>query len=255
MTPHSASPRPRGGKWPPALAWLALLLLAVAALMVIGAGPAYRQGLLPLGEAFHLLRNGIFVALGAGAVGLATLITAAACRRRIAALTGVVVMAASIGMMAVPWLHWQQAQQAPPIHDITTDTENPPAFEALAEAREAAPNAVAYPGEATARQQREAYPEIQPLVLDLPLDSVLSAAEAAALDQGWTLASVTDTTIEATATTTWFGFQDDVVIRLTETAEGVRVDVRSASRVGRSDMGANAARIVAYQDALAARVE
>lgn len=255
MAPHSSSPpRPRGGKWPTMLAWLAVLLLIVAALMVIGAGPAYRQGMLPLGEAFHLLRNGIFVALGAGAVGLATLIVAAACRRRLVVLTAVAVVAASVGMMAVPWQHWQRAQETPPIHDITTDTQNPPAFEALAGAREAAPNAVAYPGEATARQQRQAYPDIQPILLDLPLATALSAAEAAALDMGWELAGVTDTTLEATATTAWFGFEDDVAIRLTETDEGVRVDVRSASRIGRGDMGANAARIRAYRDALAQRV-
>ncbi|MDR9438110.1 MAG: DUF1499 domain-containing protein [Halomonas sp.] len=106
--------------------------------------------------------------------------------------------------------------------------EDPPAFAALVEAREAAPNAVDYPGEATARQQREAYPAIRPLLLDAPLPDVLAAAEAEARAAGWEITAVDDTRIEATATTTWFGFKDDVVIRLSETSDGVRVDMRSA---------------------------
>jgi len=49
--------------------------------------------------------------------------------------------------------------------------------------------------------------------------------------------------IEATATTRWFGFKDDVIVRIRPEAAGSRVDVRSVSRVGRGDLGANAARV------------
>lgn len=231
------------------------ILAILAALSMAGAGPAYRAGLLALGDAFSMLRYGAFVALGAAGLGVVGLVMAAFTRRALPALLGGLVILAGLVLVAVPWMQLQQAQTVPPIHDITTDLQDPPAFEALVAAREAAPNAVHYPGEATARQQREAYPDIQPLVLDAPLDEVLAAAEAAARDAGWEVAAVGDARLEATATTTWFGFKDDVVIRLTETPDGVRVDMRSASRLGASDVGTNAARIRAFLEALTERLE
>ncbi|MFQ3788941.1 DUF1499 domain-containing protein [Halomonas sp. A29] len=245
----------RGGRWPARIAWLSVLLLLVAALLLAGAGPAYRLDLLPLGSAFGMLRRGVQISAAAAIVGFLALIAATFCRRLRPALIGGLVMAATAAMLAVPWLHWQRAQTAPPIHDITTDTENPPAFEALAEAREAAPNAVEYPGEAFARQQREAYPDIEPLVLELPLGLAREVAEAAVLDMGWEIAHNSLTSIEATDTTTWFGFKDDVVIRLSEADENVRIDVRSASRMGRGDVGANAARIRDYFEAIERRLD
>ncbi|TDO02520.1 MULTISPECIES: DUF1499 domain-containing protein [Halomonas] len=231
------------------------ILALLAALSMAGAGPAYRAGLLALGEAFSLLRYGAFVALGAAGLGLVGLIIAAYTRRALPALLGGLVVVAGLVLVAVPWLQLQKAQAVPPIHDITTDMQDPPAFEALAPAREAAPNAVTYPGEATARQQREAYPDIQPLVVEAPLAEVLATAEAAARDAGWEIARVGETWLEATATTPWFGFKDDVVIRLTETPDGVRVDMRSASRLGISDVGTNAARIQTFLDDLSERLE
>lgn len=236
------------------VAAIALVLLAVGALLVIGAGPAYRSGLLPLGDAFDLLRNGVYTALAAAAAGLLAVLLALVLRRWRPALAGVLVAACAAGLAGVPYTQWQRAQTVPPIHDITTDTMDPPAFRTLAEARERAPNAVDYPGEQVARQQREAYPDIVPLLLSAPLASVRDAAEAEVRARGWELAAATDATIEATATTRWFGFEDDVVIRLREEDGHVRVDMRSASRLGRSDVGANAARIRAFLDALEQRV-
>lgn len=143
----------------------------------------------------------------------------------------------------------------PAIHDITTDTQTPPAFEALAEARQIAPNGVDYPGESTAQQQRAAYPNVRPLVIDETPQTVLAAAQAEAEEAGWRIARITGNRIEATATTRWFGFEDDVVIRLTEVDNGVQVDMRSASRLGASDVGTNAVRIEAFLSALEARLE
>ena len=211
-----------------------------------GAGFAYRLELTDLGTAFGLLRQGAYLAIGAAILGLLTLILASLRKRFKPALTGGLVLAVVAAMMSVPWQMQQRAQQVPAIHDITTDMQDPPAFVALAPAREAAPNAVAYPGEATARQQREAYPDIQPIVLSLPLAEAMNAVEAAARNQGWEIAEVGDTRLEATATTPWFGFKDDVAIRLSEVEDGVQVDIRSASRVGRSDVGTNAERIREY---------
>ncbi|WP_111413527.1 DUF1499 domain-containing protein [Billgrantia lactosivorans] len=248
--------RKRGGRWPARIAGLSVLLLLLAALGLAGAGPAYRLELVPLGTAFNLLRLGGLLGLGAIAVALLAMLVALLCRRRGVVWMALLTIAASAALLAPPWMHWQRAQSAPPIHDITTDLEDPPAFVALAPEREAAPNAVEYPGESFARLQREAYPDIQPRHFPLPRDTVRAAAEAAVLDMGWEIADIefgAADTIEATATTTWFGFKDDVVVRLTQESDGMRVDVRSASRLGRGDAGANAQRIRDYFEALEQR--
>ncbi len=255
MVTRLTTVRPRGGRWPGILAGLAILLLAVAALMMAGAGPAYRGELVSLGEAFNLLRNGVYAAGAAIAISIITLLFSMLVRRSRPAFIATLVIVAAAALLYIPWQHWQRAQQVPAIHDITTDTQNPPAFEALADAREAAPNAVDYPGGATAQQQQAAYPDIKPLVLDEAPQMVLAAAQAEAEEAGWRIARITDNHIEATATTRWFGFEDDVVIRLTEVENGVQVDMRSASRLGASDVGTNAARIAAFLTSLEARLK
>jgi uncharacterized protein (DUF1499 family) len=146
----------------------------------------------------------------------------------------------------------------PPIHDITTDTQDPPQFQAVAPAREAAMNQVAYPGGQTAEQQRRAYPTVEPLLLAASPDAVFDAALALARDSGWSIAGTDPEAgrIEATAETFWYGFKDDIAIRIRATGDGqVRVDVRSASRVGISDLGVNAARIRTFTAELEQRVE
>ncbi|CAN0495409.1 unnamed protein product [Ectocarpus sp. 12 AP-2014] len=255
MTMRRTAPPPRGGRWPSVLTGLATLLLVAAALMMAGAGPAYRGGLITLGEAFSLLRNGVYAAGGAVAVSIIALLLSMLVRRFPPALMATLVIVGAAALLYVPWQHWQRAQDAPAIHDITTDMQNPPAFEALAGARTAAPNAVDYPGDATARQQQSAYPMVKPLVVNAAPQMVLAAAQAEAEEAGWRIARITDSHIEATATTRWFGFEDDVVIRLTEMENGVQVDMRSASRLGTSDVGTNAARIEAFLNALEARLE
>ncbi|CAM4069895.1 DUF1499 domain-containing protein [Vreelandella rituensis] len=244
----------RSGRIPGLAAGLALLALLLGGLLIAGAGPAYRLELFSLGEAFTTLRFGVYAAIGAAGIGLIALLIALFCRRTAPALLGGLAILGAIALLSVPWQHWQRAQAVPPIHDITTDTQDPPAFEALAQAREEAPNAVDYPGEATARQQRQAYPDVEPLVVQASMEAVLGAAQAEIEDAGWQLAAVTDDKLEATATTAWFGFQDDVVIRLTQTDSGIRVDMRSASRLGRSDVGTNAARIKAFLEKLEERL-
>jgi uncharacterized protein (DUF1499 family) len=156
-------------------------------------------------------------------------------------------------VFVVPLSHWERARQVPPIHDITTDTETPPAFVAILPLRAGAPDPVEYGGPAVAAQQKAAYPDIAPAVLALPPDQAFQRALAAARAMGWKLvaADEPDGRIEATATTFWFGFKDDVVIRLRPQGTGTRVDVRSVSRVGRSDLGTNAVRIRAFLARLA----
>lgn len=247
--------RPTKSHWPRRLAWLSVILLLAAALLLAVAGPAYRSEMLELGDAFSLLRYATYTAVTAAAVGLVALLAGIIKRRFGPGFTAVVVIACTVALLYVPWQHWQRAQAVPAIHDITTDMENPPAFTALANARENAPNEVVYPGESTAEQQRAAYPEVQPLRLDTPMSTVLAAVQAEMQDAGWQIVDVSQDHIEATATTRWFGFKDDVVVRLSKEDGATRVDMRSASRLGKSDVGTNAARVDTFLDALKVRLE
>ncbi len=201
------------------------------------------------------MRNGVYAATAAVAISVLLLLISAFTRRMGAGVVAIFVIVATAALLYIPWQQWQRAQQAPAIHDITTDTQNPPDFVALRDAREAAPNAVDYPGEATARQQQNAYPHVRPLQVTAPKATVLAAVQAEVEASGWQIAAITESTIEATATTRWFGFEDDVIIRLTEQQNGVQVDMRSASRLGTSDVGTNALRIETFLDNLAKRLE
>lgn len=250
---HKTKSPVRGGKWPLLAAWLGVILLLIAAVLVGAAGPAYKAEWITLGTSFTWLRQGAQLAIGAAALGLITLIVSGIFRRWRPALVGVLVSAAVVAVIAMPMQMKRQAQSVPPIHDITTNTAHPPAFRALAAAREKAPNEVEYPGAETARQQKAAYPELKPIILDMSLPNAMKAAKATVQARGWDIAAITDHTIEATATTRWFGFKDDVIIRMTETGQGVRIDMRSASRVGKSDIGTNAERIQRFLEDLKQR--
>ena len=238
-----SQPYRRGGKWPALCAWLAVIALIAAGVLMATSGTVFRMEWIALGDAFSWLRMGAQLAAVAAILGILTIIVAGLCKRWGAVLTGAVAAVVAVTMIAMPMQMQQRAQTVPPIHDITTDMDNPPAFVALARAREAAPNAVDYPGIETARQQRAAYPMLQPVTLAVPMARVQTAARDLIAARDWQLAEASPTTLEATATTRWFGFKDDVVIRLTDTSDGVRVDMRSASRLGKSDLGTNAQRI------------
>lgn len=220
-----------------------LLLAVVAALMLLAAGPGTRFGLWEYGTGFLLMRWAFFAGIAAAVLAVVLLVVPKT--RRAAA--PVLVAALVIGALTawVPWNGLQTVRSLPFIHDITTDTEDPPVFVAVLPLRADAANPPEYPGEEVAAQQREAYPEVQPLETALSPAEAFARAEAVARDMGWEIVAVepAEGRIEATATTFWFGFKDDIVIRVRPTAEGSRVDIRSKSRVGRSDVGANAARI------------
>ena len=152
-----------------------------------------------------------------------------------------------LAVVAVPSAFIVSARGKPAIHDITTDTDNPPAFVAVLPLRAGAANPPEYAGAGVAAQQRRAYPDVEPLVLRSSAGETFDHALAAVRDLGWeVVASDRDAgRIEAVDTTFWFGFKDDVVIRIAETpsAGGTRVDVRSKSRVGVGDLGTNANRV------------
>ena len=150
--------------------------------------------------------------------------------------------------IAPPLIAFSRAKSVPPIHDISTDTVDPPGFVTLLEVRNQSPNGSAYGGAAIAEQQRKAYADVKPLDVTSPPGETVQRAIDAARAMKWEVmgSDAAAGRIEATDTTAWFGFKDDIVIRVRPNGGGSRIDVRSVSRVGRSDVGANAARIRDY---------
>jgi uncharacterized protein (DUF1499 family) len=147
----------------------------------------------------------------------------------------------------------------PFIHDISTDTQDPPGFTSvIMELRGEGSNPVNYVGKTFGRdaklvsvEQVKAYPDVRTIVLSESPEIAFEKAIVAVTSLGWKLQSQSDATgiIEATDTSFWFGFKDDVVIRIRASeAGGSLIDVRSISRVGGSDIGANAARIRKFTD-------
>ena len=167
-----------------------------------------------------------------------------------------VVAFAAGGLVAyVPWHYNQIRQSVPPIHDITTDPDNPPAFVAVMPLRQGeGVNPVIYEGSKIAEKQRRAYPDIAPLTVGVAPDTAFNRALETARRMGWTIMAVDEATgrIEASDRSRWYGFTDDVTIRVGAAGSGSRIDVRSSSRLGRSDFGVNAARIRTYIAALGA---
>jgi len=161
---------------------------------------------------------------------------------RVSAYVGVLLSVIGAG---VPLSHYAQARRVPAIHDITTDTEHPPTFVALAAARAAAPNGLAYEGATVAVAQQQAYPDLIPYLSPLSPPILFAQAAAVAHTLGWEIVAVEPQPgrLEATDTSLLFGFTDDIVIRITPHERGSQLDIRSMSRVGRSDVGVNAQRI------------
>jgi uncharacterized protein (DUF1499 family) len=232
-----------------------MVAAAVAILLLIGAGPGTRAGLWDFRTGLGLIRWAAYAGL-AGAV--LALVALAVTRPRGAGLwillTTLVVAGAAV---VLPWRWSQQAKRVPPIHDITTDTQDPPEFDAVLPRRSGAPNPAEYGGDSVAVLQRQAYPDIRPLHLDASPEVAFARALATARAMGWEIvgADTAAARIEATATTRWFGFKDDVVIRIRPEAAGSRVDVRSVSRVGKSDVGTNAARVRSFLARLASTAD
>jgi uncharacterized protein (DUF1499 family) len=232
---------------------LPLLALGVAALgllLLASAGPSYRLGA-SLPTAFTLLRWGAYV--GAAGALFALVVAGLAYRRSRRAELAISAIALVAGLVAlvVPYSWQRRASSVPPIHDITTDLDNPPEFQAVVPLRADAPNSLERP-DTLAAQQREGYPDLAPVTLSMTPDQAYDRALALVQEKGWEIVTADKSAgrIEATDTTRFFGFKDDVVIRITPWGSGARVDLRSVSRVGRSDVGTNARRIEDFIDEL-----
>ncbi len=236
-------------------------LSLLAGLCAVGSGPLYQLNLLALMPAFSLLRYAVYGALVAAALCLVALLVAlvrsgtGSVARLPRAWVGLL-----LGLLVFYVPYSVRAGNYPPIHDVTTDVDDPPALVAAVAQRTAsgAANAPEYerlvksprggPALNVPELQRKAYPDIQPIRVELPPEQAFQKALNTVKARGWTLieANAGEGRIEASDKTRWFGFVDDVVIRVRAEGGGSRVDVRSVSRIGFGDIGQNAKRIRAW---------
>ena len=222
----------------------ALGLSLIAALMLLVAGPGNRFEWWDYRTAFGIMAWAAWTGVGAAAVSLimaAWTLHRGHRRASVVAIAGVLV---GVLVFSFPMIMRSRAVEIPPIHDITTDTDNPPELVAVLPRRQGLNTAV-YGGPSLAAQQKKGYPDIAPLMLALPPATAFERCLDAARSLGWEIVEANPSTqrFEATDTTVFFGFKDDIVVRVTSAGAGSRVDIRSVSRVGRSDLGVNARRI------------
>lgn len=240
---------------------IGLTVVILAALAAAVSGPLYQAGILGLQGAFGVLRIAVTWGLGLGTLAclVGTIFSIMAYKGDFISTvpTGVIGLIIAGAVFYVPYSQFSRG--APPIHEITTDFDNPPAFVDIVPLREA--TGAANPPEYVpvvegfgrtvdvVALQKEHYPDIEPLRFEgTNYEAVFEKAVKGVEDMGWTLVSANPTLgrIEAYDTTAWFGFIDDVVIRVEAQPMAYEVDVRSKSRVGFGDVGANAVRVREY---------
>jgi uncharacterized protein (DUF1499 family) len=234
------------------------LALAIFALLVLAAGPiGWRAGL------WHYRIGLLTLMPAAGCLGVAALALSAAAvlaglraRSRRDLTVAVLGMLIGAGVAYFPW-HWSNQRSAfPRVNDVTTDFTDPPSLafsETMRKAEEG--NPAAYEAYRFAGVQQRAYPDIAPARLPVPPAAAFDKALALVKARGWAIVE-TDRgagVIDAYDRSFWFGFTDDVAIRVTTDGEGSRVDIRSSARQGRGDYGVNARRVRAFLAALSGR--
>jgi uncharacterized protein (DUF1499 family) len=162
------------------------------------------------------------------------------------AVAGVII---GLLLLAGPLWYLPDLLTLPKINDISTDLQSPPKFESIASLRDKGANPVQYPGIAVSELQAEAYPDIRPMVLERSAEETFDLVHEAVTRLDWKIvtnrkpAGSGQGLIEAVSKTLVMGFADDIVIRVAAGVGEARIDVRSASRYGEHDFGANARRI------------
>ncbi len=226
------------------------IVAVLSGLAILAAGLAHRVGGLDTRTALTIFKDAGWAAMGALPLCLVGVIVLLLKKQRRGLVPGIIGLAVSAGLTAntMAWKH--QAESVPPIHDITTDFVHPPEFVAILPLRKDASNPVEYGGAEVAAQQQQAYPDVTPIIINQPPDKMFERALEKAKEMGWQIVATDSAAgrIEATDTTAWFGFKDDISIRVQTAPQGSRLDIRSLSRVGVSDVGTNAKRIRAYLD-------
>ena len=240
-----------GNKISGRLAVWGLRLAVIAPLMMLVAGGFYRLRFVDVQIALLALAVAVLISVVAALLGLVGAVLSARdgsgnTKRAVAAL--VVALVA----LVVPLNTVRQGAGVPMIHDITTDLEDPPIFVEVPRKRMSSDNSLDIDTEVLAAQKAY-YTDIGPTMLTMAKSEAFVVVREAVEASGWKVHAQKANLgyIEATASTPFFGFRDDVIIRVTEQAGTVRVDMRSASRVGLSDLGVNAGRIRDFMEMIA----
>jgi uncharacterized protein (DUF1499 family) len=224
---------------------LALFAIAVVLLVIV----IVNLGFLDPLPAIATLAGSLFFALVAMVLAFGAFV--AIWRQGLRGL-GLAVTALGVGlvMLAYPAYLGVLFYRLPAVNDITTDAVEPPRFEAIARLRPRGANPVGYPGAAALQLQRAAYPDIEPLLVSVPPLEAYDAALAVITKRKWRIVDARqpqpgrrEGRIEAVARTPLMGFRDDIVVRVRSAEDGARIDMRSASRYGVHDFGANASRL------------
>ena len=230
------------------LARFAFVAACVGAVIAGLAGPLHRFLGVDVDAVIGLFRYGFYVCAAGIALGLATVVPTRPGDRRRGFVAAILALVIGVAGAWAPFTLFLQAVGAPRINDITTDTADPPALVVTQQMRGDAVTPAAYAGKAVADLQHAGYPDIAPIVLMVPPAEAFGKVDAVATAMGWDVVARAPGSgrIEAIDTTKWFGFRDDIVIRIRAEGSGSRIDIRSKSRVGRSDLGTNARRIRAF---------
>ena len=221
-------------------------LMGLAALPVGALG--FRFGLWELTTGQAVVFSGIVLATIVLVLGIATLIFVYTRRRRADRMPALIGLAASVVVLAVTGPQYARLTM-PMTTDVATDRDDPPSFEHLAAERESGSNLLDYTEE-EARVQAEGYPDLVGIRAPGGTDENFAKAVAVSRELGWDVVheDAASGLIEATDTTFWFGFEDDLAIRVRREGNETVVDLRSASRVGLHDLGTNAERIRSFVD-------
>ena len=220
-----------------------------ATLLPVGA-LGHRLGVWSFGTGFIFLGGGALLAVIAVLGGIVALIVALRTGRdadRPLLYIGLLIGGAIVVLVLA---QITTARSVPPIHNISTDVGDPPSFDAAVGLREADSNPIDYDIAALAATQQAAYPRVKPIITDRTVVESFDRAVNVVKGMGLEIVNTDRPAgrIEAVATSFWFGFKDDVVVRVRPRGAGSIVDLRSVSRVGQSDLGINAKRIEEFID-------
>jgi uncharacterized protein (DUF1499 family) len=233
---------------------LVMLAGPVAVFLLLATGVGYQKGAFDLAQAFNLLRIGAMLGIAGAGFAIFFILW----QRPEGVNLAVIAVSAVLGITSfyIPYRQLLLSQRLPAIHDVTTDISNPPAFVAIARVRTSSQHPLAYDGPQAAALQREAYPDIRTVMFANDADEVFATSLRLLEELDWSIAEANaeQGRIEATATSQWFGFKDDVVIRLRRANGMTLVDMRSKSRVVIHDIGSNARHIRTFINALDAEL-
>lgn len=227
---------------------IGLLIVITGSALFVSSGFGYQGHIWSLTTALHTFLFGAVITFAG--VLLSIIDLSRKKHRKTNYPVSIIALVLGVAVIGVFLRYFIAAKEAPPIYDITTDTHNPPRFEAVQRLRGHSSHPCKYGGPKMAILQKQAYPYIKPLVLDISFESAFSKALAVARNmKHWKIvdSNAAAGRIEATATVPWFGFKDDIVVRISPVNPSCsRIDVRSESRTGTNDFGINARRIKTY---------